>query len=369
MRVKLAGVGGFLGSGKTSLIIELGKRIVSETGKTVAIVTNDLGEVLVDTNLVKDYGFAVMEVVGGCFCGKFPYLITHLHEMVREIKPDVIFAEPVGSCVDFLATVYAPLRQYYGEEFSLAPFTLLVDATLIASDLDKKRTLITPNTVMGSLYSWQIKEGEILAINKTDLVSKEEIYQIEAFLRKLNPEADIIPISAKTGYNLDKLLKMLMEKEHKPRPTITKEVNYNIYASAEAELGWFNGMFRIYSDRPLGIEGLMKDLLTEINRRVEESKGVVIHAKTRFSTRDGWAKASLVISEEFIDITGKIPPPSKEIDVIINIRAAIDSVVLTNIVKASLEAVVSKYGARYGDWAATSLRPGYPKPYYRFVHT
>ena len=50
----------------------------------------------------------------------------------------------------------------------------------------------------------------------------------------------------------------------------------------------------------------------------------MVHAKTRFSTRDDWSKASLVISEELIDITGEVPPPSKEMDVILNIRFTID---------------------------------------------
>jgi len=365
MKRKIAGIGGFLGSGKTTLIIELGKKLASE-GKKVAIITNDQGENLVDTNLVRDYGFAVTEVVGGCFCCRFPDFITHIHEMMHEANPDVILAEPVGSCTDLLATVYAPLRKYYEGEFNLAPFIVLIDASTLLLDLEEKR-VFTSNTPTGDLYSWQVKEGDMLAINKTDLVPKKEVPKIESFLKEINPTADIIQISAKTGYNLDRLLKMLMEGEHKPRSTITEEIDYNTYASAEAELGWFNGVFRINSDKPLKIDDLMKELLTEINRRVEKSKGVIVHAKTRFSTKEGWAKASLVISD--VDITGEVPPPSKDIDVILNIRAAIDPVALSNIVKNSLGAVTSRHNARYADWVATSFRPGYPKPYYRLVHT
>jgi len=371
-KVKLAAIGGFLGSGKTTLMLELGKKLASDRGKIVAMVTNDQGEVLVDTNIIRDYGFAVTEVVGGCFCCKFPDFITHIREMVQEVKPDVILAESVGSCTDLLATVYAPLRQYYKEEFSLSPFTVLIDATTILT-FDKKHNLTSPRTHTGSLYSWQIKEGDMLAINKTDLVSKADLQIIENLLRKLNGEAEIIQISAKTGYNMDKLLKILMDGEHKPRPTITKKIDYDTYASAEAELGWFNGIYKIYSDQPLKVDMLMKDLLREINKRVEDRKGMVVHAKARFSTKKGSAKISLVggtiLPDEFIDITGKVPSPSKDIDVILNIRAAIDPAVLTNIVKASLEAITSKYNACYGDWTARSFRPGYPKPYYRLVHT
>ena len=262
----------------------------------------------------------------------------------------------------------AYLLPYSGHE--LAVFTTLVNASTFLS-YNKKHTLAKPeeSTALGDLLRWQVEEADIIAINKVDLVPRGDLPKIEDLLKRLNEEAEIIKISAKTGYNLDDLLRILMENSHKPRPTVTEKVNYDTYASAEAELGWFNSIYRIYSDRPLVIDRLIVDLLREINRRVEKSKGVIVHMKTRFSTKEGSVKASLVISDEFIDITGEVPPPSKNVDVILNIRAAVDPVALTNIVKASLKTVTSKYDARYGDWAAASFRPGYPKPYYRLVHT
>jgi G3E family GTPase len=368
-KVKMVGLGGFLGSGKTTLAIELGKKMVTDLGKKVAIVTNDQGERLVDTNLVHDYGFAVTEVVGGCLCCKFKDFMAHAQEIVRDVKPDVILAESVGSCTDFLATVYGPIRLYYDREFELAPFLVMVDATAILEHFNKLDTLSSPSTPLGSLYTWQVKDGDILAINKVDLASKDELQRIKALLMELNKDAEIVEISAKTGQNVDKLLEMLIEGEHQPRATITKEVNYDTYATAEAELGWFNGVYRIYSGEPLEVDALIKELLTEINRRVRENKGVVAHAKTRFSTKQGWAKASLVISDDSVDIVGETPPPSKEIDVILNIRASVDPDVLTNIAKTSLEAITSRHDAQYGDWSSTSFKPGYPKPYYRLVHT
>ncbi|MEM2885358.1 MAG: hypothetical protein QXF24_04635, partial [Thermoproteota archaeon] len=156
---------------------------------------------------------------------------------------------------------------------------------------------------------------------------------------------------------------------HRRRPTITKDVNYDVYAKAEAELGWFNGMYTINSNLPMNVVAVMEGLLKEINRRVRECKGEIAHAKTRFSTRNGWVKASLVISDESIGITGEVPPPSKDIDVILNIRASIDPVALKSIVKGSLEIVTANYSARYKEWSSSSFRPGYPKPYYRLVHT
>ncbi len=55
-KVKLAFIGGFLGAGKTSLMIELGKRLTL-SGRRVALITNDQGEVLVDTKTIKVLDF------------------------------------------------------------------------------------------------------------------------------------------------------------------------------------------------------------------------------------------------------------------------------------------------------------------------
>ncbi len=368
-KVRLAAVGGFLGSGKTTLIIELAKKIVSDIGKKVAVVTNDQGENLVDTHMVRDYGFAVTEVVGGCLCCKFTDFMAHIRDMMQKVKPDVILAEPVGSCTDLLATVYAPIRQYHTGELDLSPFTVLIDASTVLDNIERKHGLESPSTSLGSLYSWQVEDADILAINKVDLVPQKELTEITNLLGKLNEEAEVIPISAKTGHNVGRLLRMLIERNHKARPTITKRIDYDTYAEAEAGLGWFNGVYAVCSDQPLIANNMMVDLLKEINRRVGESDGVVVHMKTRFSTRKGSAKASLVLSDEFIDVTGQALPPSENVDVILNIRAAMDPTALTTIVKDSLGQIVSKYNARYGDWTATSFRPGYPKPYYRLVHT
>ena len=57
---KIAIIGGFLGAGKTTTIIELGKRL-SKLGKRIGIITNDQGEMLVDTKIVKDFGFSTRE--------------------------------------------------------------------------------------------------------------------------------------------------------------------------------------------------------------------------------------------------------------------------------------------------------------------
>ncbi len=87
-------VGGFLGAGKTTLILAAAREL-ERRGLRYAVVMNDQGEALVDTAYASAHGLQRGEVTGGCFCCKFSGLV-HVMEELRKLSPDVIFAEPVG---------------------------------------------------------------------------------------------------------------------------------------------------------------------------------------------------------------------------------------------------------------------------------
>jgi G3E family GTPase len=113
-------VGGFLGAGKTSLILAA-TEILREQGLRCAVVLNDQGEELVDTRHAGMRGVDSREVTGGCFCCRFSELASVIEELLA-YSPDVIFAEPVGGCTDISATVLGPLREEF-HHYRLAPFT------------------------------------------------------------------------------------------------------------------------------------------------------------------------------------------------------------------------------------------------------
>src|ERR1700690_929168 len=103
---RLVLVGGFLGAGKTTLILA-GARQLAATGKKVALIMNDQDGELVDTRYARSEHFETAEVTGGCFCCRFSDLLDRAKEL-RALNPDVIFAEPVGSCIDLSATILQP---------------------------------------------------------------------------------------------------------------------------------------------------------------------------------------------------------------------------------------------------------------------
>jgi G3E family GTPase len=119
-------IGGFLGAGKTTAVAKLAQHLSSQ-GRRVGLITNDQGSELVDTALLRSRGFATEEIPGGCFCCRFNSLVDAAKRLSAEAPPDVFIAEPVGSCTDLVATVTYPLRRIYGERFTIAPLSVLVD--------------------------------------------------------------------------------------------------------------------------------------------------------------------------------------------------------------------------------------------------
>src|SRR5438093_183142 len=119
-------IGGFLGAGKTTAMLELGRRLTA-AGRRVGLITNDQSCGLVDTILARSAGFAVEEITGGCFCCKFDSLTEAAARLASRTAPDVFLAEPVGSCTDLRATVQYPLMRLYGGDYRVGPLSVLVD--------------------------------------------------------------------------------------------------------------------------------------------------------------------------------------------------------------------------------------------------
>src|SRR5438552_18031980 len=112
-RVRFVMLGGFLGAGKTTAMARLTRHYMAQGGR-VGLVMNDQAQNLVDTNSLREQGFAVEEVAGACFCCRFDELMEKVERLEEHERPDVILAEPVGSCTDLVATVVQPLKDLYG---------------------------------------------------------------------------------------------------------------------------------------------------------------------------------------------------------------------------------------------------------------
>src|SRR5690606_14706421 len=126
MSTVIVTLSGFLGAGKTTLMLSAAELLRKE-GLSVACITNDQGDRLVDSRMVEQRDLPLGQIDGGCFCCKFNELLDTIKLIMAAHRPDVIIAEAAGSCTDLTATVIRPLRSLYGDAFAVKPLTTVID--------------------------------------------------------------------------------------------------------------------------------------------------------------------------------------------------------------------------------------------------
>jgi G3E family GTPase len=268
-------IGGFLGAGKTTAVAALAKAL-TDSGRRVGLITNDQSSGLVDTALLRAKGFAVEEIAGGCFCCRFDSLSEAADRLCAQTRPHLFLAEPVGSCTDLVATVSYPLRRIYGDRYRIAPLSVLVDPQRAARifGIAEGRPF---STKVVYVYKKQLEEADFIVINKCDSIADELQLQLVAALERDYPRAEIFCISAKLGTGLDTWLERILASEAEDRPAM--ELDYDLYAEGEAELGWLNATWQVSSSQDFDGNALLVRLSEDLRQRIVLEEREIAHLK------------------------------------------------------------------------------------------
>ncbi len=187
---------GFLGSGKTTLMVRLGTAL-GKAGKRVAVIVNEVGEVGVDGEVIGAFGLRTVELTEGCICCSLSGSLQNtVLILAKEFRPDIVLIEPTGLALP--SKVNSILRTSMVEtERNLA--VAIVDAYRARKVFEETR----------AFFSRQIGAVDLIALNKIDLVDEVRLSEIESMIKELNPEPPIVRISAKTGEGFDDLFSRL----------------------------------------------------------------------------------------------------------------------------------------------------------------
>jgi G3E family GTPase len=184
---------GYLGSGKTTLL----NRILSENhGKRYAVIVNEFGEIGIDNELIVESDEEIYEMNNGCVCctvrGDLIRVVEGL--MRRPGRFDAIVVETTG-----LADPVPVAQTFFMDEdvrtkTKLDAVVALVDAKHLPLRLKDSREAED-----------QIAFADVVVLNKTDLVTAEELADVEATIRAINPTAKIHR-TTRAGVALDQVL-------------------------------------------------------------------------------------------------------------------------------------------------------------------
>jgi Ni2+-binding GTPase involved in maturation of urease and hydrogenase len=348
MRIHL--VGGFLGAGKTTAIIQAARALMAQ-GVKVGVVTNDKGKHLVDTAFFRSAALPTAEVAGGCFRCNFDELEKRINQLKEEARPDVIFAESVGSCADMAATVLEPLLRLQDEQEGPTSFSVFVDARLLRMWLLGVELPFSDEVQY--IFEKQIEEAGLLVINKRDLLSEEDLQEVERLAAGRFLHKDLLLQNSIRSDGGNGWLEWLNSTTGTPELPET-EIDYDRYDAGGRQLAWLDEQITIWAnDAIAAAKEMIETLVTEL----QEEAIPVGHLKLFLNWEAGNCKLSFPTLAEPGWQTQLDGAASGKVEMLVNGRIQAAPAKLNRMIAAALDTMAKQPAVQYERQANAYFRP------------
>ncbi len=336
--------GGFLGSGKTTGMMAFAD-VLAARGKKAAILVNDLGaKNLVDGSFTAWKGYLSRDITGDCICYQTENLVDQLRRFRDADGADMIFSDIPGCGIGALDHVYHKLNRDYPGEFSLCPFVAVVDPERLRVIMPEHADLHLP-TEMEYLFDAQLKEAEVILLNKTDLLTPERTDEVLDFLRKGYPQAAVFGISAKEHTGLEEALDYLMSHDSS-LPAVDIGYGGRDFMAAERTMSWYNRQFFVKGPCFDG-NGFTARLMDQIRAGLKAAGRNVPHLKAMGEDEEGnILKVSLTGVDYALEWAEKLKRETPSLKVILNARAVCESDRLDEIMDFALRETARQFGVK-----------------------
>lgn len=357
-------VGGFLGSGKSTAIVNALKVLLPQ-GRRVGVVTNDKGRHLVDTALFAGADVPTVEVPGGCFRCNYGDFQDRIAQLQSEARPDLIFAESVGSCVDLVGPVIKPLLAMEGNGVTSATYSVFADVRLLARHLRDQPLPFSEHICY--IFETQLEEAGVLVVNKIDLLSLAEVEDVAALARARFPDKAILLQSSLTPEGVTPWLRTLTARAA-PLPEGPLDVDYDRYIAGAAQMAWLDETVTLNTSEALSAaeaRPIVVDLIDAIVGTLRELDAPVGHLKF-FVAGDGrHGKLSFLALDEAgvaSDWAAAIPPLGAAATVTLNARVQTEADTLRERVQGALKRALEDADVSYHVTSPSAFSPQVPRP-------
>jgi hypothetical protein len=145
------------------------------------------------------------------------------------------------------------------------------------------------------------------------------------------------------------------------------DVDYDVYAEGEAELGWLNAQVSVTSTKPFVIDDLLMAIVGRMNTALLAQSAEVAHLKAIGMSEGKYAVVNLISSASPPKLSIGCSSETRSVDLVVNARVAIDPTALTETVTECIAAVCAQFGLESTVNTLQSFRPGRPVPTHRLA--
>ena len=320
---KFAVISGFLGAGKTSVMMAL-----TQHDPAAAMISNDLGEgvELADHRFAALSGCSASQITDECICFCHDRLLQELERRFQEGKTLVVSDIP-GFGVGALEHVYHGLAG----KLDFAPFTVLVEPAAIEA--------LRSGGDLAHIQDAQLREADLIVLNKCDLLSPAEVELACAFLASRYPEAEVLPISARRGDGIEALCRALREGSASMRHP---EIDYDGDA-LQNEMASLSEYYLQYHAIVCCFDFDRTDYLRALAEEIARNPVAIPHLKLLAWTPDGdYGKVDWMRGQP-LEITRPFSRRCTELAVVINATAACEPERLDSMISVAEQTVSDRF--------------------------